>query len=338
MLVNTKQGLDPYFQSRIGDYVNSLSWSPDGKRLATAAISGSVVVFDLSESKIHDLEGHRFGATALSWHPRGLLLASAGQDGKARVWDAMRGQELFNLDGGASWVECAAWSPNGDWLATAAGREVRFWNTTGDQVSSTKAFESTVADIAWAPDGNILAAAAYGGLTLLDAKDARQVRFEWKGSSLVTVWSPDGRFIVTGDQDATVHFWYTDTGQDLQMSGYETKVRELSWNATSRYLATGGGKAVVVWDCSGKGPAGTRPTMLRFHQDVLTAVAFQNRSKRLASASLDGYVAIWKDATSQSLHRQIRLETEVSRLAWSPDDRSLAVGDASGQVTVFAVP
>ena len=43
------------------------------------------------------------------------------------------------------------------------------------------------------------------------------------------------------------------------MSGYSTKVRELSWHANSRFLATGGGPAVVVWDFSGKGPAGSKP-------------------------------------------------------------------------------
>ena len=40
------------------------------------------------------------------------------------------------------------------------------------------------------------------------------------------------------------------------MYGFPTKVLELSWNSTGRWLATGGSSSVILWDCSGKGPAG----------------------------------------------------------------------------------
>jgi WD40 repeat protein len=73
------------------------------------------------------------------------------------------------------------------------------------------------------------------------SQEAPQRRFEWKGSILRLAWSPNGRFVATGDQDSTVHFWFEEDRRDLQMSGYPTKVREL-WNAASRYLATGGGR------------------------------------------------------------------------------------------------
>jgi hypothetical protein len=54
------------------------------------------------------------------------------------------------------------------------------------------------------------------------------------------------------------------------MSGYPTKIRELSWHANSRSLATAGGPSVVVWDFSGKGPAGSKPISLDHHKKFLT--------------------------------------------------------------------
>ena len=33
------------------------------------------------------------------------------------------------------------------------------------------------------------------------------------------------------------------------------QVRQLSWNPTGKYLATGGGDRVTVWDCTPPGPA-----------------------------------------------------------------------------------
>ena len=104
-------------------------------------------------------------------------------------------------------------------------------------------------------------------------------------------WSPSGKYIATGDQDSTVHFWIANTGQDLQMWGYETKVLELAWSFNSRYLATGGGTQVVVWDCSGKGPENTRPMMLEGHQQLIKHLRFQRQGMLLASGGNDGMLA-----------------------------------------------
>lgn len=40
-------------------------------------------------------------------------------------------------------------------------------------------------------------------------------------------WSPDGRYLSHGNQDATVHFWIVATGRELQMTGYPSKVAQL---------------------------------------------------------------------------------------------------------------
>jgi WD40 repeat protein len=143
-----------------------------------------------------------------------------------------------------------------------------------------------------------------------------------------------------GNQDSTVHFWYTETAEDLQMSGYATKVRELSWNPTSRYLATGGGPAVCVWDCGGTGPAGSRPQMLDGHGETvtLTAVQFQSRGHLLASADDTGRVCVWQPANKkQPLVGTAQGDGEVSVLRWSPDEKLLAVGFSTGSVSVLAV-
>jgi WD40 repeat protein len=87
----------------------------------------------------------------------------------------------------------------------------------------------------------------------------------------------------TGDEDSTVQFWIVKSSVDLMMSGYATNVRELSWDATGCYLATGGGTMPCVWDVSGKGPAGTKPMQFDAHQGNVTALAFQPAGPLLAS-------------------------------------------------------
>ncbi|HJZ92973.1 MAG TPA: WD40 repeat domain-containing protein, partial [Gemmataceae bacterium] len=235
----------------LDDHVIAVGWSADGSTLAAASVAGPVSMFDvLTGSCKHILPGHGFGTTALSWHPDGKRLATAGQDGKVRLWDAGSGRELAVLDGGAAWVEHVAWSPKGDYLVSGAGKKLRLW--TADGTPSTKYPESlsTIAAIVWSARGKEFAAAGYGGVTLFRPDADRPVsQFPRNASIISLAWSPDGRMLAAGGQNAAVHFWYVKSGEDLQMSGYPAKVRDLAWDTTSQYLATAGGEAVVVWDC-----------------------------------------------------------------------------------------
>src|SRR5215217_5727514 len=96
--------LRPVWQASVPDHAIGLSWSPDGSRLAVAAVSGPITIFDANTGKpLHQLKGHGFGTAAVAWQPTGNLLASVGQDSKVRLWDSATGQEAKALDAGASW-------------------------------------------------------------------------------------------------------------------------------------------------------------------------------------------------------------------------------------------
>ena len=118
-------------------------------------------------------------------------------------------------------------------------------------------------------------------------------------------------------------------------------MRELAWDHTSRYLATGGGPVVCVWDTKAgpKGPEGSKPQMLEGHEEPLTALAYQSRGYLLASAALDGRVILWQPGNKKvpkvgEFHFS---GSEASVLAWSPDDKSLATGAGRGEVVVLRV-
>jgi WD40 repeat protein len=97
--------------------VYSVSWSPDGNRLATASNDGTVRVWDAgSGGQLLTItviaEGSRSQVWNASWSPDGHWLASGSDDGTARIWDANTGKELLTLRGHSCAVTSVAWSPD----------------------------------------------------------------------------------------------------------------------------------------------------------------------------------------------------------------------------------
>jgi len=327
------------WSAELGDHIVSAQWSPDGTRFATAFIGGPITIFTAEGDVVHRLSGHEHGTHCISWSADGRFLASGGQDGVGRIWDAASGRRHASLDAGASWVERVAFSPRKDFLLTAAGRTLRLWNSGGEMLREYPRFASTIADIQWQRDDLFFAAAGYGQVVTHGVETASDKAFAWKGSILAIAWSPDANFIATGNQDATVHFWYRKSGRDLEMSGYPAKIRELSWDATSRYLATGGSPTVMIWDCAGKGPAGTRPTLLEGHNALLSALMFDPKGVFLASGCQGGRVYVWNHrAVPERPLRGSELGSAVTQLRWSPDGARLAATSADGLVCVYRRP
>src|SRR5581483_3992692 len=80
--------------------VNSLSFSPDGKRLAAGADDGVVRVWRLPEGElVRELTGHSEGVYAVVFSPDGKTLASGSYDKSVRLWDAESGRLIAAYQG-----------------------------------------------------------------------------------------------------------------------------------------------------------------------------------------------------------------------------------------------
>jgi WD40 repeat protein len=154
---------------------------------------------------------------------------------------------------------------------------------------------------------------------------------------LALAWSPNGEYIAAGAQDCSVHFWQMATGEDLQMTGYPRKVRELAWDVASRYLATGGAEISCVWDCGGEGPSGSEPIQLEGHKESISSLAYQSKGDFLASGGEDGLVILWRPSQQRGAISIAKHPASISQLAWSSDDQRIAVGTAEGGVLLYSV-
>lgn len=102
----------------------------------------------------------------VAWHPSGNYFAVPlrtndigiiAKDGWAKL-------PTFSQDGHKGPVTELAWSPNGKYLATAAGKEILVWKTDGRQVVSRYTYEAgDISGLSWSPKDNLIAFTALNG-------------------------------------------------------------------------------------------------------------------------------------------------------------------------------
>ena len=330
--------LTKHWAGQLDDYVIDLAWSPDGTMLAAASASGPITLYASQDgASRHALPGHDGGTNAVAWRPGGTFIASGGQDGTVKLWDGGAGQHAGSVSLGRAWVEHLAWRPGGEApvLAASAGRKFVFLHPDLSVRHEFKESPKTITALAWHPRGGCAAVAYFGGVCLWDGDDAvAQKEYPYGNGIHALAWSPDARWLVSGNQDPSVHLWMPESDVELQMSGYETKVRHLSFDPASRWLATSGSQDACLWDCTGAGPEGREPVMLS-HPAVVCGVAFQRIHSLLATASQDGTLMLWSPERRQPMRATVKMPAAATCIAWSPDDKLLAIGSEKGTVYVL---
>ena len=357
-----------HWAATLDDYVIDLAWSPlpgdgqdkhragssqqrrDGALLAVASAAGGVTLYDAATGSVrHALPGHVDGANCLAWSACGQL-ATGGQDGCVRLWDAATGAQTAEVKLGNVWVEQLAWQPVGSELArasegasklaalplfAAAGKKLVALKPDGSVAHTFPDAPKTISALAWRPDGTACAAACFGHVVVWDtAAFTAQKEFPYGNAIYALTWSPDGRWLVAGCHDNAVHLWVPAEDLELHMSGYETRLKELSFSHDSKWLATGGGKDVCVWDCAGAGPEGREPLQLP-QTARTTAVAFQNQHGLLATGDAAGTFTLWGPTRKNPMVAEVKMPSAATKFAWNADDSLLAVGTEKGAVYVF---
>lgn len=329
----------PLWKATVPEFVTALAWSPLGDRLAIGAADGTLALADKNGKPVGEVEAHPLGLLTLAWSHDGTHLATGGQDKKLRVWKASPLEALSACEAGGNSVERVAWCPTAPFIASASGRFLRIWKPTGEMLEEFRTVRHSITAIEWSRDGGMVALGSFEGVRLHRPGVAEAVAKSSQEAPMVSLaWNPRGDFLVGGTQENALLIWNIPKNDDLQAGPYDFKVRQLSWDAEGRYLATGGSTDVSVWDFSVRDMAGARPSFLAIHREPVAALAFQKAGPLLASCGMDGMLAFWNPRLSDHPVALGGGPGPCSAIAWHPNGSHVAVGFEDGSVAVWPAP
>ncbi|KAI9356193.1 quinon protein alcohol dehydrogenase-like superfamily [Zopfochytrium polystomum] len=109
--------------------VNHISFSPDGRYLASASFDKSVKLWDGRTGKFIDtLRGHVGAVYQVTFSSDSRQLLSASKDSTVKCWDLSKRKLKMDLPGHADEVFAVDWSPGGDKAASGGkDRMVKIW-------------------------------------------------------------------------------------------------------------------------------------------------------------------------------------------------------------------
>lgn len=323
--------------------VRALSFSPDGRKLASGGIDNQVKLFDATAGSLLATETNFPGPVfALAFSPNGERIATASwlpyrESGSIYVLNAetLERDRVFPADVGP--VMCLAFSPDGIKLASGGDdRLIRLWDfSSGDELGMLRGHTNTIISLAFTPDGKSLASAGWDNQVKvwnLEESPIRQRIQTTNGFSLA--FSPDSQVLACSARGVV----------ELRDARYGRLVRRLT-----EY--TNEGDMRVVFSPDGRTLAATAYDGMVHFWDTKTwqhwtpakedsetwadipmtltsdsHFAFSPDSRLLAMPGYDRIIRIWEARSGKLVDSISDYTNFINAVSYTPDGMSLILG------------
>ena len=318
--------------------VFSLSFSPDGKTLATGHRDTTVRLWDVETRTPKVIfKGHTDFVRGVCFGPDGKTLVSGSWDKTVRLWDVTTKKHKITLKGHTHHVNNVAYSIDGSTIASSSWRidGVKLWDATiGEYKTTLTRHTPPVNSVTYAPDGSTIASGHEDSKVRLWDAATRKLKKTLIGHTDKVRdinFSPDGKTLASGGHDNVVRLWDLETEKQIKTFtghtntvGYPNYVKSVTFGPNGRKLATASGLEVWLWNVI----TGEHKATLNGHTGEVWIVRFSPDGKTIATGSSDKSVRLWDIATGKQKAILAGHSLSVGSLCFSPDGKTLASGAA----------
>jgi WD40 repeat protein len=304
------------------------------------------------------LKGHKPGKPirSLAFSPDGTMLATSALDYKTFLWDLATGQHAV-VETTDSYT--VTFSPGGRTVATGRGSDLTLWDARTResrrhviQLHPDYDHWGTGWDLAYSPDGRLLAAASHT-LRVYDSATLAEIPLlavlgpdptvhpTWPGTPAFRfatnslAFTSDGTTLASGHHGPkhVVRLWDTKTWLvRKELTGSTAKISTLSFSPDGRYLAASASTALLVWDV----PSGELVVRQAVNKRLCKGV-YSPDGRLVGLARNDASIRF---LSAGGWHEVAAYDFEIGPmlcLAIAPDGMRVAGGSGKGQIVVFDV-
>lgn len=274
------------------DVVNSVSYSKNGRLIASASSDNTIAIWRGDGKLLETLEGHQDGVISVAFSPRQDILVSGSEDNKVKLW-TIDGRLIDTFSSHRGSVNQVTFNPQGDLIASASeDKTIGLWNLEGELVNVLIGHDSEVMTVAFSPDGKTIATGDRSGtLKLWNLRGREIISFPAHSLPIRDIdFSPDGRQIVTGGDDNLAMIWQRDGNLVRILDGYDAPVTGVRFSPDGNLIGTSSwDKSIKLWHRDG-----TLSANLLGHQARVWQLAWSPDGQTIATAGWDTTVKLWQ--------------------------------------------
>ena len=354
--IPTKKLVNKFYAHQ--DDIQRVSFHPDGKRLLTGSIDGTVKIWDSDRGTMMKTINPPNSIDNIplppNQKPKPITDASFSPDGKMIVtakgeqislWD-LQGNRLAKAIAHDKTIYTVKFHPNGKLLASSGGdKSIKLWRIT-DSTTRLLTELITGSNNNNLRDGELQLIHTFEGrsnevLSLNFSKNGKQIAFGYQDGSVQISdlegdintkvgihsdgvfdvnFSFDNRFLLSASKDRSVRLWALQNALIDTSYGHTDNIWAVSYRPDGKIFASASvDKNIRLWNADG-----TLKQELSGHSGTVYSAVYSADGTKLVSASRDGSARIWDSEIGMLLNTLNDHGSQLIYAAFSPDQKTFA--------------